>query len=151
MTSHAYIVCVSPSNRCVSLCDDILVSPPTTVPNPACEHGALRLRNGPLPSVLEGRVEICFGGRWGTVCDDSWGTQDATVVCRQLGYYDEGMPLPNTFICVSILLFSLYTLPFPFCVVYVFSFPHFFTSLHLIPFISPSLLSLSPFPSLLLP
>ena len=31
-----------------------------------------------------GRVEVC-SKRWGTVCDDSWGT-DAQVVCRQLGF-----------------------------------------------------------------
>ena len=53
-----------------------------------CKTGQLRLAGANVAN--EGRVEICINNEWGTVCDDSWGNTDATVVCRQLGYSTEG-------------------------------------------------------------
>ena len=54
-----------------------------------CHSGEIRLVGG--RSTLEGRVEVCADGRWGTVCDGGWGVNEATVVCRQLGYNTSGI------------------------------------------------------------
>lgn len=51
----------------------------------AVEGADLSLRLVDGASKCSGRLEVRFQEEWGTVCDDSWDSQDASVVCKQLG------------------------------------------------------------------
>ena len=53
-----------------------------------CTLGDLRLMGG--TNTMEGRVEICIDGVWGTISDDGWSTVDAQIACRQLGFAAAG-------------------------------------------------------------
>jgi len=64
-----------------------------------CNDTDIRLVGG--SSVTEGRVEICDGGIWGTVCgwwyewnQETWHQYitdtEASVICRQLGLPHQG-------------------------------------------------------------
>ena len=49
-----------------------------------CTHGDVRLASG--STTNRGRVEVCVGQTWGTVCNSGFDSNDGRVVCRQLGY-----------------------------------------------------------------
>ena len=51
----------------------------------ACVDGDIRLVGG--GNEREGRVEVFYGGQWGTVCGDRWMDRASEVVCRQLDFF----------------------------------------------------------------
>ena len=64
-----------------------LLFPPTV--NFTAPYLPIRLVNGTHTSndthLAMGYVEVYYNNTWGTVCDNSWGIEDANIVCRQLG------------------------------------------------------------------
>ncbi len=66
------------------VCDNLLL-------HAGCTQGSIRLVGG--TSAQEGRVEVCNNNAWGTVCDDTFGANDANVACRQLGFAGTGQLL----------------------------------------------------------
>ena len=53
----------------------------------SCPHnGNIRLVGPSGPNTVEGRVEYCSNGVWGTIRSSGFDTRDGEVVCRQLGH-----------------------------------------------------------------
>ena len=69
-----------------------------------CTFGDVRLVGGSVPN--EGTVEVCQYSVWGRVCDDQWNTDDARVVCRQLGYGTDGKCLAILYIYITIAIYT---------------------------------------------
>jgi len=74
------------------------LSAPATTPV-CCNDGDIRLVGGSVSR--EGRVEVCYSNQWGTVCDDFFGSSEATVVCRQLGYSTSGKHCASTWVVLG--------------------------------------------------
>ncbi|XP_071177691.1 scavenger receptor cysteine-rich domain-containing protein DMBT1-like [Mytilus edulis] len=55
-----------------------------------CEEEFLKVRLVNGVDSLEGRVEIYINGTWGTICDDEFGDEEASVICGMLGYNETG-------------------------------------------------------------
>ena len=45
---------------------------------------------GHLDVIRKGRVLMCSGGVYEVVCGEAWDNDEATVVCRQLGFSQYG-------------------------------------------------------------
>ena len=54
-----------------------------------CYNGQIRLVEG--KDQYEGRLEVCYTGRWGTVGADEWTETNSRVVCNSLGYDYSGI------------------------------------------------------------
>ena len=73
------VLCIIVVNNS-TFCDDNNLAPPAT----PCTEGSTRLADGDIEQ--EGRVEVCFGGVWGSICRYSWGAGDRYVACKSVGY-----------------------------------------------------------------
>ena len=58
-----------------------------------CTEDSIRLVDGAGNGT--GRVELCIGGLWSTICDSGFDDMDAAYVCGKLGFQQIGEALCN--------------------------------------------------------
>ena len=68
----------------------------TQIHTATCSDGDLKLVGG--ASETEGRLEVCFNKRWGTIDGDGWTQTDTQVACKQLGHSTSGKTTFNIFL-----------------------------------------------------
>ena len=68
-----------------------------------CVNGSVRLTY-PNQYYFYGHVQVCIGGVWGSICRNRyWDNNDASVLCKQLGFSPYGRPiiLDNNIIIIN--------------------------------------------------
>ena len=75
------------------LCSLLLIIPTafSECKDPPGSNGDIRVIGVSCTGGAAGRIEICVGMEWRAVCGENWGPNDATVVCRQLGFQTPGI------------------------------------------------------------
>lgn len=79
-----------------------------------CTDGDLRLVGGAQNDT--GRVEICLNNAWGTICRNLFGTNDALVICGQLGFSNKrkefkAIKTKNKIYCMYVFKFFVGAVP----------------------------------------
>ncbi|XP_052784595.1 uncharacterized protein LOC128220288 [Mya arenaria] len=69
-----------------AFCSNDLPQLPTLPPDEIGPVGPVVVQLVDGPDASAGRVELIVEGRQGTICDDEWDNNDATVICRMMGY-----------------------------------------------------------------
>ena len=90
VTSLIWYVCTTVSIHgtfCMTVEDPIVAD---------CLDGDIRLVGGSTNE--EGNVQVCLYGAWGSVCQHSFGVNDARVACAQLGFQRAGI---NNYVIAS--------------------------------------------------
>ena len=54
-----------------------------------CTNGTVRIQDS-FNKPMSGEVEVCVNGTWSTICPNYWDNNDASVICKQLGYSPYG-------------------------------------------------------------
>ena len=85
----AGVVCSSSGKKTLTFICNISQYLSTSFPlYQALPEGSVRLfgASGPGDDVTEGRVEVIYDGKWGTICEDTfWSLNDGETTCQELG------------------------------------------------------------------
>lgn len=81
--TEGYSVTVFYTALGIPVCNDEFMFT-TTAQGSSCKEGSVRLVNGSIEQ--EGRMEVCIGGIWGSVCSSGWSYANSYVACSQLGH-----------------------------------------------------------------